>query len=326
MIRTFNRRSVTAALGGAALALATFVAGPALADYPVKPINLVIGFNAGGGTDLTGRAMAAELQSILGKPVVVVNKPGAASMIAAKFVADSRSDGYTLWYGSVGTMVLKQELGQSDVDVFTDFKQAGTVTRLVPAIAVPTDSPYQTLQDLIDDAKARPGELRWGHGGSGSAFMASGVGFVEANGLDVQAVPFSGSAKSRIAIIGGQVDFGIQNMNTRINFGKKMRVLGVLRQSKADLIDQEVPAAGEESIEYIAIDSTVGVLAPADVPDDVLATLAAAVEQATASESYQAAMDKLLFPVAFVPASEGPAQAETIQQNVRKILPQLNGN
>lgn len=322
-MKLINRRKLGGILGGAALALASALPGVA-ADYPVKPINLIIGFNAGGGTDLTGRALAAELQDILGKPVVVVNKPGAASMIAAKFVADSRADGYTLWYGSIGTMILKQELGQFEYDLNTNFVQAGTTSRLVPAVAVPIDSPYQTLQELIDDAKARPGELRWAHGGAGSAFMASGVGFVEANGLDVQAVPFSGSAKSRVAIIGGQVDFGIQNMNAELSFGEKMRILGVLRGSKEELFDKNVPAAGEMGIEYIAIDSPVGILAPAGTPQDVVAKISAAVAEAGARASYAEAMTKLKFPVAVVPASETQAQADMITENVRKILPKLN--
>ena len=320
-MRLFSRRMAAGLFGGASLAL--LGAFPALADYPVKPINLIIGFNAGGGTDLTGRALAAELQDILGKPVVVVNQPGAASMIAAKTVADSRPDGYTLWYGSVGTMILKQELDQFDYDINANFIQAGTTSRLVPGIAVPVDSPYQTLQDLIDDAKARPGELRWAHGGAGSAFMASGVGFIEANGLDVQAVPFSGSAKSRVAIIGGQVDFGIQNMNAELSFGDKMRLLGVLRGSKDDLFDKNVPAAGEENVEFIAIDSPVGILAPAGTPDDVVATLAAAVKEAAGRASYAESMANLKFPVAFVSAADADAQAATITENVRKILPNL---
>ena len=322
-MKLINRRHLASLVGGAVLSLAAALP-VAATDYPVKPINLIIGFNAGGGTDLTGRALAAELQDILGKPVVVVNKPGAASMIAAKFVADSRADGYTLWYGSIGTMILKQELGQFEYDLNENFVQAGTTSRLVPAIAVPIDSPYQTLQDLIDDAKARPGELRWAHGGVGSAFMASGVGFIEANELDVQAVPFSGSAKSRVAIIGGQVDFGIQNMNAELSFGEKMRLLGVLRGSKEELFDKNVPAAGEMGIEYIAIDSPVGILAPAGTPDDVVAKIAAAVEEAAGRESYAEAMAKLKFPVAPVGIADTQAQADTITENVRKILPKLN--
>ena len=319
-----GRRMATAIAGMATLAAVGFAPTDAKAEYPVKPINLVIGFNAGGGTDLTGRALAKELQGILGKPVVVVNKPGAASMIAAKFVADSRADGYTLWYGSVGTMVLKQEMDQSEVDLFTDFKIAGTVSRLVPAIAVPMDSPFQTMQDVIDAAKANPGKLRWAHGGVGSAFMAQGVGFIEANDLDVQAVPFSGSAKSRVAIIGAQVDFGIQNQNSRITQGTKMRVLGAFRDTKEQLIDPEVPAMGDLGVAFTPIDSPVGILAPAGVSDEIVAQLSAAIEQAAASDGYKETMNNLLFPVEFESADQAAANAKTIQENVQTILPILN--
>lgn len=326
-MKTFLKRSRFGRALAVTLALGLSVSLPATAaDYPVKPVNLVIGFNAGGGTDLTGRALAAQLQKVLGKPVVVVNKPGAASMIAANFVSRSRADGYTLWYGSIGSMILSKELGKSELDIFKDFRQAATVSRLVPSIAVPVNSPYQSLQDLIDDVKARPGELRWAHGGSGSAFMAAGVGFITANELDVQAVPFSGSAKTRQALIGEQVDFGIENMNTEVNYGEKLRILGVLRHSKTDLIDPSVPAAGEEGIDFIGIDSPVGVLAPAGTSDEVMAVLSDAIAQATASEAYQQAMDNLLFPVALVPAADTTLQAEEILANVTRILPQLKSD
>lgn len=317
------RRTATAIAGIVTLASVALAPMDAKADYPERPINLVIGFNAGGGTDLTGRALAKELQGILGKPVVVVNKPGAASMIAAKFVADSRADGYTLWYGSVGTMVLKQEMGQFDADLFSDFKIAGTVSRLVPAVAVHMDSPFQTMQDIIDAAKANPGKLRWAHPGVGSAFMAQGVGFIEANGIDVQAVPFSGSAKSRVAIIGGQVDFGIQNQNSRITQGTKMRVLGAFRDTKEQLIDSEVPAMGEIGVNFTPIDSPVGILAPAGVSDEIVAKLSAAIEQAAASDGYKETMNTLLFPVEFETAEQASANAKTIQENVQTILPVL---
>ncbi|MGQ7843817.1 Bug family tripartite tricarboxylate transporter substrate binding protein [Granulosicoccus sp. 3-233] len=323
MRKIMNKARLAGLLTGSLL-VALAVSTPLIAaDYPVKPINLIIGFNAGGGTDLTGRALAAELQDVMGKPVVIVNKPGAASMIAASFVSKSRADGYTLWYGSIGSMILAKELGKSELDVFSDFKQAGTVSRLVPAIAVPVNSPYQSLQDLIDDARKRPGELRWAHNGSGSAFMAAGVGFITANDLDVQAVPFSGSAKTRQALIGEQVDFGVENMNSEVNYGEKMRILGVLRQSKSDLIDPSVPAAGEEGIDFIGIDSPVGVLAPAGTSDEVMAILSDAIAEAASTEGFRAAMEKLLFPVALVPASDTTAQAESILANVNSILPTL---
>ena len=94
-------------------------------------------------------------------------------------------------------MILKKELGQFNLDPNADFEQTGTVSSLIPGIAVGIDSPHQTIQDLIAATKADPGSMRWGHGGVGSAFMAPGVGFIQANDMDVVAVPFKGSAKSR---------------------------------------------------------------------------------------------------------------------------------
>lgn len=323
---TINRRALGAVFGAAVATAVGLSAAPVLADYPEKPINLIIGFSAGGGNDLTGRALAAELQKTLGKPVVVVNKPGAGSMIAAQFVADARPDGYTLLFGSVGTIILQKELGNSELDGLTDFRLAGNTSSLIPAIAVPLDSPYNSVQDIIDDAKKRPGELRWAHGGTGSAFMASGVGFIEANGMDVKPVPFNGAAKARIAIIGGQVDFGIQNQNARLAFGDKMKVLGALRGTRENLIDKELPAVGEDGIEFIAINSPVGLLAPAGVSDEIMAALSDAVAKAASDEGFIETMGNLKFPVEYVAPEDAAPQALEIRQNVQKLLPQIQAN
>ena len=303
-----------------------FATSPALAEYPEKPVTMIIGFKAGGGTDLTGRALAGALSKEIGQPVAVVNQPGAASMIAAKSVSDSVADGYTIWYGSLGTMILKQELGQFTLNPISDFEQTGTVSRLVPSIAVGKDSEYDSIQDLIADAKANPGELRWGHGGVGSAFMASGIGFIQANELEVVAVPFNGSAKSRAGLIAGDTDFAIQNMNAEMKFGEKVRILGVLRANKEELIDQNVPAMGELGVDFVAIDSPVGILLPKGTPADVVEKLSASIAAAANDADYQATLAKLKFPLAIIPQSEGEAQANTIQENIRKILPALKGN
>lgn len=319
-----NRRSFAGAALIAFMAIVSF--GTAFADYPEKPLTMIIGFKAGGGTDLTGRALAGALSKKIGQPVAVVNQPGAASMIAAKTVADAVADGYTIWYGSLGTMILKQELGQFDLNPVDDFEQTGTVSRLVPSIAVTKDSKYETIQDLIADAQANPGKLRWGHGGVGSAFMASGVGFNQANSLDVVAVPFNGSAKSRAGLIAGDIDYAIQNMNGQMKFGDKIKILGVLRGNKDELIDQNVPAMGELGVDFIAIDSPVGILLPKGTPADVVENLSAAIADAAQDADYQETLAKLKFPLAIVPLSDGVAQAATIQENIKKILPGLKGN
>lgn len=306
-----------------AVVLMMTAAGPVQAEYPKRPINLIVGFKAGGYTDLAARTLAIELRKVLGKPVVVVNKPGAASIIAARFVAGARPDGYTLWFGSAGTLVLKRELGKSDVDFFEDFKLAGISGQLVPALAVPNDRPYKTIQDIIDAAKAKPGVLRWGHNGRGSAFMAAGVGFIVANGLDVQEVPFSGGKGSRNALFGNQVDFGMCNAADRVKFGTKMRVLAAFSDTRENVLDTELSTMAEKGIRFIAIDSPVGVLAPKGVPEDIMAKLSDAIDKAVSQPSYKQGMDKLFMPSKYLNQKDGNAYVSKIRKNVREILPHL---
>lgn len=293
------------------------------ADYPVKPVNLIIGFGAGGGTDLAGRSLAREMQGLLGKPVTVVNKPGAASMIAAKFVAGSKPDGYTLWFGSAGTLVLKKELGQTDVDFFEDFNLIGFSGQLVPSIAVPSSSPFQSVQDLIDAAQAKPGELRWAHGGRGSAFFAAGVGFNTANKLDVQDVPYSGARHFSNAILSKQVDFGVLEAGFSLRFPEKLRVLGVLHESRDVFLNDKLVTLKELGIDFVPINSPVGVMAPKDVPDDVVAKLADVVEKAAATDRFKKSMNDVRQVATFMGPDEGTAFVANMQQNVQKILPQL---
>lgn len=132
--------------GSIAAGVAAFVgltaATAALADYPEKPITMIIGFNAGGGTDLAGHALAAEKSDILGQPIAVVNKPGAASMIAAGDVANARADGYALWFGSGGTYVTKEALGQAPTPYGDGLEIIGLSGTLVAVLGVPIGSPF----------------------------------------------------------------------------------------------------------------------------------------------------------------------------------------
>lgn len=316
----------TRLLGAMAVALVIGVtSAKALADYPNKPINLVIGFSAGGGTDLSGRALGKELADILDVPVVVVNKPGAASMIAAKFVADAPADGYTLWYGSAGTMVLSQEMGRTELDFFRDFRLAGLTAQFVPAIAVSIDSPYQTVGDLIEAARSSPGELRWGHGGRGSVFHAAGIGFLAANGLDVPDVPFKGSANARNALFADQIAFATQSAGSLARFSTKMRLLAAIKQNREGVVDESVQTLGDLGVPLVEVSSPAGVLVPADAPDAVVATLEKAIGEAVQRASFKQTMAGIGIPVFAKNGADGQALLKQNQQNIRQILPQLTG-
>ena len=310
----------------AAVAAAMAVLGfsSAQADYPEKPINMIIGFPAGGGTDLAGRALATELQDILGQPVVVVNKPGAASMVAAGEVANARPDGYTVWFGSAGTLVTKQALGQAPAEYGTGLKLAGLSGTLVAAIGVPVDSPFQSVQDIIDAAKASPGELRWSHNGIGAAFMAMGQGFVTANGLEVVGVPFQGARGLREALSSKSSDFGVLNAGDRLRLGEdRFRLLAAIASTRVQVIDDTLPTLAELGIDFVEVPSPVGVMVPGAVSEDIVAQLDAAIAEAAGRERFVESMGKIYIPVTYMSAADGDAYVRQLASNVETLLPKL---
>ena len=148
----------------------------AKAEFPDKPIKMLVGFGAGGGTDRYARNIANFLQDKLNTPFVVVNKPGAAGMVAAKEMKDADADGYTLLTAGPGNFITKSVTDGNDAKVFPlkEFRALGGIGELVTSIMVPVDSPYKSAKDLVDFAKANPGELRWSHSGRAS-FHTIGV-------------------------------------------------------------------------------------------------------------------------------------------------------
>lgn len=307
-----------------AAAISVVVATAAWADYPQKPITMVIGFGAGGGTDLAGRTLAAEMSDILGQPIAIVNKPGAASMIAAGEVASARADGYTLWFGSAGTYVTKEALGQAPTPYGEGLEIIGLSGTLVAALSVPKGSPFNSVEDIINAAKEKPGELRWAHNGVGAAFMAMGQGFITANDMNVVGVPFKGAKGLREALISNQVDFGVLNAGDRLRFGEdKFRVLSVIAASRNQVIDDGLPTLAEQGIPFVEIPSPIGLFVPGGTSDSIKSALGAAMEQATKRDSFVEGMSKLLIPATYANTADADAYVKELQANIQQILPQL---
>ncbi len=307
-----------------ALGLTIIAKAPAWADYPEKPITMIIGFNAGGGTDLAGRALATEMSDILGQPIAVVNKPGAASMIAAGEVAKARADGYTVWFGSAGTYVTKEALGQAPTPYGDGLEIIGLSGTLVAALGVPIGSKFKSVKEIIAAAKANPGKLRWAHNGVGAAFMAMGQGFVTANDLKVVGVPFKGAKGLREALIAKQVDFGVVNAGDRLRLGEdKFTVLSVIAADRSQVIDGKLPTLSEQGIPFVEIPSPVGLFVPGGTSDKVKDALSSAMKEATARDSFVKRMEKLFIPATYVNTADADAYVKQLQQNIKVILPKL---
>lgn len=267
-------------LGAAPVALAQ--------DYPDKPITLVVGFNAGGGTDTYARALAGTINEHLGMPMVVVNKSGAAGMIAAQFVADQPADGYTLYMASAGSFLVKSMYDGADAPVnpLEDMRILGQIGASIPGLLVPIDSPFESAGDLVRAAAADGDALRWAHPGRGSLFQLTGVAFLARNGIAVQDVPFQGGSRARNAVAGAQVDFGFMGVQLRNGFESRLRAIGVAG-SERDPANPEVPTFAEQGLPDVPLINPQMIMARSDLPDDLAAVLAEAIDRTVASETYE---------------------------------------
>ena len=186
------------------LALVTAAALPAAAqDYPSKPIRIIIGYSAGGGNDIIVRVMTPEMSKSLGQPVIVENKPGAQSIIAAEYSAKQPADGYTIFMGPSGPMTINPATySKLPYDPIKDFAPVSMISTF-PLIAVVSANGPKTMKELIDYAKANPGKVNYSS--SAGIFQISTELFKQRTGTDFVMIPYKGSGESVQAVIGGQV-------------------------------------------------------------------------------------------------------------------------
>lgn len=272
-------------VAAAALAVA---AVPALADYPEREILGVVMWGAGGATDTVARAVNPAAEEALGKPIVVLNKSGGAGAISTAFVNAAPADGYTVLYGAENPQ-LHGVMGVSDID-YGDMYPINILGRGVAVIAVPAESEYQTLSDLLEDIAANPGSVKMGSTGPGGLPSTIGALISNAAEFDVTAIPFGGEGPGLTAMLGGEVDFmpsGISAAAEQIKAGN-MRALAVVNPDPVDTLP-DVPAITDtipDMARFLPWGPFYGVFVRADVTDDVKATLTEAFSTAATDETF----------------------------------------
>lgn len=278
---------------GSAAAVISVLAAPLAnaADYPRRPINVVVPYKAGGGTDAYARALSAAAKGTLRVPVVVVNKPGSGGLNGAQSVVGARPDGYTVMLTSGGSFLLSTLTRTTKINALNSFQFVAQVGQLRTALMVPAGSPFKTVGDVIAAAKAKPGSLRWAHSGRGGFHHVGGMGFLAANGIKAQDVPFKGGGPARAALIGGQTDFGFIGVQQLRGFEANIRALAV-NSSDRDSVMKDVPSFGEQNIPFAKVSSPVIVLAPKKTPADVIAYLEKALKEITAKPAFADLLSK----------------------------------
>ncbi|MCB9945955.1 MAG: tripartite tricarboxylate transporter substrate binding protein [Geminicoccaceae bacterium] len=280
-----NRRTILKC-SGAFLTLSLASGAQAAEGYPDHAIEILIPFSAGGGNDQVARALAIELEEILGQSVVPVQKTGAGGYIAAQALVTAKPDGYTLGHQSLGTLILGGLMKPQVVDALHDLRYVAQMALIQSAIAVKIDSPYQSLDDLVAAMKADPGGLAWGHTGRGGFHYINGTSLLAATGTEALDVPFKGSSNTVAALLGGEIDFAFLSTSNYLGFEDEMRILAFAADQRDELLP-DVPTVHELGIDMVTVATPSVITVHKDTPDDIVAKLEGAIRDAVSHERYR---------------------------------------
>jgi tripartite-type tricarboxylate transporter receptor subunit TctC len=320
-----TRMRTIAAVVAAVAVLATAF-GVAAQQFPTRNIDLVVPYPPGGPSDTMGRALAAELQKVLGQPVVVVNRAGAAGTVGTGFVARARPDGYTMVLASSSMLTVFPHFERVEYDAAEDFTFLGLLYRQAPMVAVSPDAPWRTMEDLLAYAAANPGKLNygsWGQFGGGHIAMEA-IG--REKGIDWVHIPYRGDGPAMTALLGGHVPVVVTASGhiPHIRAGKA-RALMVLTAERSRLFP-EVPTMKEVGLAFQGKGSTEvisGILAPKGVPGPVAKTLEQALQRAVAGPEFVRAAETMSVEVDFRPGAEMAREVREGYQYVGEMVQQL---
>ncbi|MDB5817115.1 MAG: hypothetical protein JWQ11_755 [Rhizobacter sp.] len=275
-----TRRLVLQAINVALLATTTCIATAQAGPYPNKPVRMVVAFTAGGPTDVVARVIGERLTAMWGQQVIIDNKPGAAGIIGADNVAASPADGYTLLMATAGNLTVNQHLyPKMKTDPLRDFAPV-TQTALVDFVMVTQPGTYKNVKEVIQAAKAKPGEVTTSTSGVGGAPHLAAALFSHAAGVKLSMVPYKGTADAVNAVLSGQValDFdAASQVMPQIKAGKLVPLAVLGTQRSASLPD--VPTMAEAGLSNYKFSNWFGLVAPARTPPEVLAKLEADVNK-----------------------------------------------
>jgi tripartite-type tricarboxylate transporter receptor subunit TctC len=278
-----NRRSLLKA-ASACVVSAGAIAPASAQAYPSRPIKMIVPYPPAGPIDTMARLVGQQLSIAFGQQLVIENRPGAGSILGTKAVATAEPDGYTLLFGSSGSLAVSPALyANYDLDILKAFVPVGEVALLPHVLVVANSVPARTVAEFISYAKANPGKLNYGASLGTPPHLLSTL-FKTKAGIDVVYVPYKGSAASVNDLLAGETQFtidGLTGLRPLINDGK-VRALAVARAKRwPDL--PEVPTLVESGFPDFIVDAWTGVVAPAGTPDAVVTTLNHAINAGLSS-------------------------------------------
>ncbi len=284
------RRGILAGIAALIAGVATVSAGalPAAAEYPDRPVRLIVPFTAGGSPDTTARRVAQRLTQELKQQFVVENRPGAAGNIGAETAARSAPDGYTLMMMANSHVINPALYAKINYDVIKDFTPICLIVRGASMMVVPAGSPARSVKEFVDMAKANPGKLNFGSGGAGSPAHLAAEAFRQATGIDYIHVPYKGAPEIVRALLSDQVQVGFPTFETALGQvqQKTLRALATTGAKRSRVLP-DTPTLLEALPDGFSLEGWLGLVAPAGTPPEVGNAIVAAMINALKDPAFR---------------------------------------
>ncbi len=310
-------KTVLAALAAAVAAL------PAHAQYPNRPVTMIVPFAPGGIADITGRPLAASMSRILGQSVVVENKAGAGGAVGHALVAKAKPDGYTIMTALSSIVVIPEAdkvNGRPSTYQMSDFTPIALLSADPTILLVPAGAPWKTLKELIDDARSRPGKISYASSGVYGTIHTCFEMLAQAANVKFLHVPYKGGGPAMTALLAGETDLGAQSpgvSDPHIRSGK-IRVLGSWAGSRTAALP-DVPTMKEQGFD-VEFYIWAGVFTPAGLPPDVRERITAAVRQSAQDPEFVKALANVNTPVNFKEGRDFDAFLETDTKRLAEVV------
>jgi len=309
-----NKRNVSAVLVAVFLCLC-LPAQSMAADYPDKPITLVVPYSPGGGADSAARVIAPALGTELKQNVVIENKAGASGSIGASYVARSAPDGYTVLFDG-SAFIINPVLRKLPYDAERDFIPVSQAISVPNIMVVASNSPFTSLNSFIDAARKNPGKYTFASYGPGSLAQMIGELLKKQANVDIVHIPYKGGAPAIVDVMGGSVDTYFANAASSLGYitGKKLKALAVTSATRMKELP-DVPTMAEAGMKDISVLEENGFFLPAGTPSAIVAKLQLAIQNTLKKNEVKEKLDKLgLTPV----GSSSTDYAESIKAE-RKV-------
>ena len=251
-------------------------------SYPNKPINFIVPYAAGGGADSRSRQMAQKMSVILKQPIIVDNKPGAGGNIGTEMISRAAPDGYTIGMGNFAPMAVNKTLFTNlRYDPENDVTPIVLIEKGPLVLVVNPNSPYKTLQDIINAAKAKPGVLTFSSGGIGGSHHLSAELFKQSAGIDMIHVPYKSGSAGLTDLMSGTVDLMFDQMYSAMPSVKanKLKAIAITSKTRSPLFP-DVPTFAEAGLPKVVVLNWQGLVAPKGTPKAIIDKLNAAANEA----------------------------------------------